>query len=171
MEQAIAAAKAGEMNPEVFKKLMPDSAARLRGNFDRSVSNALFDQIYATIQSQLKHPDLMKKNLEFLWEGETSTHPLESILTLVSIQVGAVFEPEAETRERVLKRFMWNIGLKQSIFPIGGKVIDGIYFPAFVKTAYECQEEIEVDLSTQKLSDVCTKHDGKKGFKNELINS
>ena len=69
------------MNPETFKKAMPESTERLRGNFDR---------IYFITQCQLKYPNLMNEKLDFkpLLDYEPSmilNNDFREILTYVAI--------------------------------------------------------------------------------------
>ena len=65
IELAIAVAKEGKMNPENFKKTMPDSAALLRGNFNRSVSDAFFHRILMLTTAELKYPNILETKFAF----------------------------------------------------------------------------------------------------------
>lgn len=172
IEKAIAVAKKGKMNPETFKKTMPESAARLRGNFDRSVSNALFDRIYSITESQLKYPALVEKELAFCKSLDEEANVdmdsmnLKGILHFVSLLTGmdtAVYDSPPFSIA-----YIKNVEQKCDIFPIDGDTIRDIYYSAYVKTAYEFQEEIET-ISQKRLTEVCRYMSDREEFVKEFM--
>lgn len=172
IHKAIAFAKEGRMNPENFKKIMPDMASLFRGNFDRSISTPFFDRIYAITESQLKHPHLMKEELIFKPDG--APQPVEKdlryILSFLSVLTGidnAIYQT-ASYQKRFFVSYLANVEQKCDIFPIGGHVINDIFYSAYVKTAYEFEEEI-VEASNKTLLEVCSKINDREAFAKGLI--
>lgn len=180
VHKAIAVAMEGKMNPEAFKKFMPKSYAALRGNFDRSLSEGLFDRVFKIVQTKMMQhdPSIMTQLLPYQVPDQPEHHfDIKAILILLCHAIGtdAVING-TPYQPRFVKVFRDNIERRCGIFPINEEegdrdnlMIRDIYYSAYLATAYEFQEEIEMFHTDMKLDQVCIRVHDEGGFIQGLV--
>jgi hypothetical protein len=171
LKEAISLARQGKMNPKTFKKIMPNAAAHFLGNFDRSVSTAFFVKIQGTIMDELQRPHLMEEPIPFIMlQGESQKVELRAILSYSSVLTGFNREvyDTAPYKDLFFRAYLANVEQKHEMFPIDGDILIDMFFSAFVKTAYEFENEM-VETSQIDLLEICPKVNDPEGFVKELI--